>query len=188
MAGHRELDWDAMALVGRIVRAHGIRGEVLVHPETDFVAERFRPGAVLYTRRAGSLERIAISGARMHQGRALLRIAGVGTMNEAQAMAGLELRVPLAELTPLPEGRYYRHELSGCRVETVEGDPVGVVDRVQGTGSSCLVVTATSGREILIPLADEICVVIDPGARRIVIRPPRGLLDLNEPEGRRRRP
>jgi 16S rRNA processing protein RimM len=187
MAPRRDLDWDAMALVGRIARAHGIRGEVLVDPETDFVTKRFRPGAVLYTRRSGSLEAVGIDAARMHQGRPLLRIAGVATLNEAQALAGLELRVPRGELTPLGEGQYYRHELAGCQVETVEGAPVGVVDRVQGEGASCLVVTAATGQEILIPLAEEICVVIDPGGRRIVIQPPQGLLDLNEPGRRRRR-
>jgi 16S rRNA processing protein RimM len=175
-----------MALVGRIARAHGIRGEMLVNPETDFVHERFRVGAVFYTFRAASLETIRVEAARLHLGRPLLKLSGVDTMSQAETLAGLELRVPLDELRRLPAGHYYRHELGGCRVETVDGAIVGLVDRVEGTAvTSRLVISAGAGREILVPLAEEICVVIDPGARRIVIRPTPGLLDLNEPQRRR---
>jgi 16S rRNA processing protein RimM len=188
MRASRDLDWNAMALVGRIARAHGIRGEVLVNPETDFVSERFRPGSVLYVSRSGLLGAVQIEAARIHLGRPLLKLAGVTTMSEAEALAGLELRIPLDALRRLPEGWYYAHDLCGCRVETADGVRVGRVEGVQGlTGTSCLVVATDSGSEILVPLAEEICVTIDPGAGFIVIRPPEGLLELNEPQRRRRR-
>ncbi len=131
-AAQDDLDWDTMAVVGRVARAHGNRGEVIVNPETDFVAERFRAGAVMYARRSGTVEAIELGQARVHQGRPVIRILGVDTMNDAEAMAGVELRVPIENLRALPAGHYYRHELRGCRVETIEGDFVGEVDRVEG--------------------------------------------------------
>jgi 16S rRNA processing protein RimM len=177
-----------MALVGWIARPHGLRGEVLVNPETDFVEERFQPGAVLFISRAGSLDAIRIDASRVHLGRPLVKIAGVETLSEAEGLAGLELRVPIAELHDLPPGHYYEHELRGCRVQLVEGRTVGVVDRVErASGTSCLVAVTDAGAEILVPLAEEICVAVDLSARLILVRPPEGLLALNEPERRRRR-
>jgi 16S rRNA processing protein RimM len=168
-----------MALVGRIARAHGNRGQVIVNPETDFPDERFRKGAELFIERAGGVRALTLTSARLQNGRPVLGIAGVDTMNDAEALAGLELRVPADWLAALPDGTFYRHDLIGCRVETREGQPVGVVQDVEGSlGGSRLVVADGSG-DILIPLAAEICTLIDPVAKRIVIDPPMGLLEAN---------
>jgi 16S rRNA processing protein RimM len=171
--------WEDMALVGRIARAHGIRGQVIVNPESDFADERFQPGAELYLERGGSVERIRLTTARFHRDRPVIGIEGVESMNEAEALAGKELRVPVERLAPLPADTFYRHDLIGCRVETTAGQDVGVVDDVEGTvGRSRLIVKGANG-EILIPLASEICRTIDAAGKRIVIDPPEGLLDLN---------
>jgi 16S rRNA processing protein RimM len=171
--------WDDLALVGRIARAHGIRGQVIVNPETDFLDSRFRPGAILHVLRNGVPQALRVTTARVHQGRPIIGIEGIETMNDAEALAGLELRVPEEDLEPLPAGVFYRHELVGCRVETVAGQPVGEVQKVEGDmGISRLVVNGPGG-EVLIPLAEAICVTIDTAARRIVVDPPEGLLELN---------
>jgi 16S rRNA processing protein RimM len=172
-------DWDDYAVVGRIARAHGNRGQVIVNPETDFVEERFRPGAVLHALRGGRVERLRIASMRVHLGRPIVGIDGVVTMNDAEALAGVELRVPMADLAPLPPAMYYRHDLVGCAVETTRGDRVGEVTKVEGDmGTSRLVVSGPGG-EVLIPIAQAICVVIDVAARRIVVDPPEGLLEVN---------
>lgn len=170
-----------MALVGRIARAHGIRGQVIVNPESDFAHERFQPGAELYLERGGNVEKIRLTTARFHRDRPVVGIEGVETMNDAAALAGKELRVPVERLAPLPTDTFYRHDLIGCRVETTTGQDVGIVDDVEGTvGRSRLVVNGANG-EILIPLASEICRTIEPAGKRIVIDPPEGLLELNGP-------
>jgi 16S rRNA processing protein RimM len=173
------LKWDSMAAVGRIARAHGIRGQVIVNPETDFPEQRFRPGAKVYVNRGPAVEALAIATARLQNGRPVIGLEGVETMNDAETLAGLELRVPVEELAPLPEGTFYHHDLVGCHVVTGRGEEVGTVEGVEGTvGGSRLVVAGASG-EILIPLATEICRTIDVAGKRIVIEPPEGLLDLN---------
>ena len=119
-----------MAVVGRIARAHGIRGQVIVNPETDFPDERFQPGAELFIERGGGVEPLtADDGRGFISGRPVIGIAGVETMNDAEALAGLELRVPVDRLAPLPAGTFYRHDLIGCRVETATGAAVGIVTR-----------------------------------------------------------
>ena len=174
------IDWDEMAVVGRIVRPHGLRGDVVVHPETDFVDERFQPGASFATQSAAGDQRLTARTVRMAGGRPVVGFEGVSSVEQAEGLVGLELRVPEETLQPLREGTYYLHQLAGCVVRTTGGAHVGTVAKVDGgVGSSRLVIEGERG-EILVPLAAEICVEIDVEAKRIVIAPPDGLLDLNE--------
>jgi 16S rRNA processing protein RimM len=172
--------WEEMALVGRIARPHGIRGQVIINPETDFPDERFQPGAELFVERGGRLEALVVTAARFHRERPIVGFSGVETMNEAEALAGRELRVPIDRLTTLPPDTFYRHDLVGCQVTTRDGRVVGPVRDVEGalTGSR-LVVDGPAG-EVLIPLVATICIEVEPAAKRIVIDPPEGLLEVNE--------
>ena len=168
-----------MAVVGWIARTHGIHGQVFVNPETDFPEERFRPGRELFVERDGRIDRLTLTSVRFQQGRPVIAVEGIDSMDQARALAGTELRVPAERLVGLPAGTFYRHDLAGCQVETRTGSVVGVVRDVEGTmHASRLVVSAAQG-EILIPLVSEICPVIDAAGKRIVIDPPDGLLELN---------
>src|SRR5205823_2141572 len=123
------------AVVGRIARAHGNRGQVIVDPETDFPERRFQTGGELCVERDGRVEALRLTSVRFQRDRPVLGLAGVDTMDAAEALAGLELRVPVARLAPLPVGSFYRHDLVGCRVETSAGERLGTVRRVEGTTS-----------------------------------------------------
>jgi 16S rRNA processing protein RimM len=172
--------WEDLVLVGRIARPHGIRGQVVIHPETDFVEERFRPGARMQTRGTTGEETLTISTARVQSGRPIVGFEGCTRIDDVERLAGQELRVPEEELQALEPGRFYHHQLVGCAVETVRGEALGRVERVEGgVGGSRLIVGGQRG-EILIPLAAEICVEIDVASKRVRIDPPEGLLDLNE--------
>lgn len=171
--------WEEMAVVGRIARAHGIHGQVIVNPETDFPGERFQPGAELFIERGGTVETLTVTTARFHRDRPVVGIAGVETMNDAGALAGRELRVPIDRLTALPPGTFYRHDLIGCEVETLGGRTVGLVRDVEGTMTGSRLVVDGARGEVLIPLVSAICTQIDPAAKRIVIDPPEGLIEAN---------
>ncbi len=174
-----DAEWDECAVVGRVARAHGNAGQVIVNPETDFVEDRFQVGAELLVRRGGRVERMRVTAMRLHLGRPIIALDRIGTMNDAETMAGVEFRVRVDDLEELPDGMFYRHDLVGCRVETTGGGAIGVVASVEGElGASRLVVKAPFG-EVLVPLARAICVTIDIAARRIVVDPPEGLLELN---------
>ena len=173
------MKWDAMAAVGRIARAHGRRGEVIVNLETDFPHERFKSGATMYAERDGMLTAMTLTTVRFQNGRPVVGVQGVETISEAERLAGLQLRVPIEQLARLPPDTFYHHDLIGCEVVTMNGLVVGTVDAVEGTlGGSRLVVAGSTG-EIQIPLAKDICRTIEVAAKRIVIDPPEGLLDLN---------
>ena len=179
-----------MAVVGTIARAHGNRGQVIVNPETDFPDERFQAGAELFVERAGAALAMRVVAMRMQRDRPVIAFDGVATMNDAEALAGKELRVPVERLAALPQDTFYHHDLVGCRVETLGGVDVGIVSGVEDApnGSRLIVVRGAGAPgveeegahgHVEIPLVADICTTVDVGAKRIVIDPPDGLLELN---------
>lgn len=169
-----------MALVGRVARVHGLRGQVIVNPETDFPETRFQPGRLVYRLGGGGEpEALRIASARFHRGRPVVGFEGIDSIDRAEPLAGIELRVPVASLEALPAGMFYHHDLAGCRVDTRSGEIVGQVERVEGEAGAARLAVATREGEVLVPLAADICVTIDVGRKLIVIEPPEGLLELN---------
>ena len=168
---------EELFLVGRVARAHGNKGQVIVNPDTDFPAERFVVGATLLVGETGTPRRI--TSARFHQGRPVIGLEGVESMDDAEALAGAELKMPAAQMRPLPPGTYYRHQLVGCEVQDTEGRIIGAVAAVEGPmEASRLVIHAPHG-EVLIPLVADICVEVEPAEKRIRVRAPEGLIELN---------
>jgi len=183
------MKWDEMVLVGRIARPHGLRGQVVVNPETDFVEERFAPGSTLWTRLPSTAtaaddtavgEQLVVATMRVHSGRPVLGFEGFERIEDVERLAGVELRVPEDVLQPLTQGVFYHHQLIGCEVATTTGRIVGVVTRVDGGAAGSLLAIDGPRGEILIPLAVDICVDVDVEAKRIRIDPPEGLLEVNE--------
>ena len=169
-----------MVLVGRIARPHGIRGQVMVTPETDFVEDRFRVGATFWTKAAQGTEQLTVTSARIQNGRPVVGFDGFSTIEDVERLSGLDLRVPEGDLHPLAEGSYYHHQLVGCVVETTAGERVGDVVRVDGGAAGSLLVIEGPRGEVLVPLVTHVCVEMDIAGRRIRIDPPDGLLELND--------
>ncbi|CAN5627388.1 ribosome maturation factor RimM [soil metagenome] len=173
---------DDLLLVGTIARAHGLKGAVVVNPETDFPDERFRVGEVLLVGSpgepgAGGVPRRIVE-ARLHQRRPVIRLEGIESVDDAERLAGLALRIPASSAGPLPKDTYYRHDLVGCEVHDTHGAIIGRVRAVEGTLDRSYLVVPREGGEAMIPLVDGICVRVDIAARRVVVDPPEGLLDL----------
>jgi 16S rRNA processing protein RimM len=167
-----------LLLVGRVARAHGNKGEVIVNLETDFAEDRFRPGNVLLVEHKGQAVERRIAAVRFQQGRPIVALDGIVTMNDAEALAGAELKMPASALAPLPGNTYYRHDLVGCEVIDTAGRAIGRVTGVEGPLEQSRLVVAGDRGELLIPMVDGICVKVDPAAKVIVVNPPDGLLEL----------
>jgi 16S rRNA processing protein RimM len=171
---------EGLVLVGIVARPHGLRGQVIVNPETDFADERFAPGATVLALVEGRLAPLTVTSLRFHQGRPIVAFEGRTTIEAVERLAGEALWIREGERSPLEPGRFYHSDLVGCRVETRDGRIVGTVARVSDEGGGpLLAVGAPDGEEVLVPLSEAICPVIDIAARRIVVEPPEGLLELN---------
>jgi 16S rRNA processing protein RimM len=168
-----------MVAVGRVVRPHGLRGEVVVASETDFGGERFKVGAVVYAPAGeGEPRRLTVATSREDRGRWVVGFDAVGSIDEAEAMRDAELRIPAEDRRVLEPGAFYVDDLVGCRVRTVTGEDVGTIARVEmATGVPVLVIGPDE--EILVPLAEPICRRVDVAEKIIEIDPPAGLLEIN---------
>lgn len=168
-------EWDDMVLVGHIVRPHHNRGHVLVAAETDFPETRFAAGKTVWCRRAGRDERLTVIECRMHDGKPLVGFDGFDSITAAETLRGCELRVPASELPRLDAGQFWHHDLVGCQVVTTTGDVVGDVVRIDDGATPLLVMSD----ETLIPLVESICKSVDVAAKKIVVEPIPGLLEIN---------
>lgn len=174
-----EPEWDALVTVGTVARAHGLAGQVVVAGHNAAVSDRFRSGATLHTRLEGAPRVLVVTHATPFQARWLVTFDGVTGRDAAERLRGADLRVPVDSLPALPDGAFYHHALVGCEVHTTSGRSIGRVARVEGDGGQSVLVVAADGHEVLIPLVEALCPVIDPEHGRIVVDPPEGLLDLN---------
>jgi 16S rRNA processing protein RimM len=173
---------DELVVVGRVARPHGIRGHVIVNPETDFLDQRYRVGEVLQVVSGGAapVPRRILS-ARFHQGRPILELEGIASVEEAERLAGAELRLPAGALGPLPEGTFYHYQLIGCEVRDRSDVVLGRVRAVEGPMERSRLVVQGERGEIQIPMTAGICLSVDPAAGLIVVDPPAGLVELNVP-------
>lgn len=166
---------EDLLLVGRVARAHGIRGHVIVNPETDFMEDRFKVGRTLHVGPAERAREHEILEVRFQQGRPIVRFDRIATMNEAEALAGSDLWLPASSIAPLPDRTFYRHDLVGCEVRDIAGRVLGRVTDVEGSiDRSYLIVDEST----MIPMVDGICVAVDIAGRCVTVDPPDGLLDL----------
>ncbi|WAJ46867.1 ribosome maturation factor RimM [Mycobacterium sp. Aquia_216] len=173
-------------LVGRVVKAHGVTGEVVVEVHTDDPADRFASGSTLRakpSRGRGAEGSYVVAAAREHGGRLLVRLAGVDSRDGADALRGSLFVVDSDDLPPIDEAdTYYDHQLEGLQVRTATGQDVGIVAEVLHTAAGeLLAVHRTDGdetREVLVPFVNAIVTSVSLDDRMVEIDPPEGLLDL----------
>ena len=198
-------DRQEWVLVARIQRTRGNKGEVLAELLTDFSA-RFRSLRQLYLRSGrGQPYPIVLKNFwvdRNHPDHGIFHFEGYTSIGGAEKLRGLEIVIPLADRMPLPTGNYFVSDLIGCTVFETRAEAAKLASpacameeapRVLGTvrdvffpgervaGTPLLEVETAAG-ELLVPLAEDICRSIDVTARRIEVRLPEGLEQLNTAE------
>ncbi|MBI4634737.1 MAG: 16S rRNA processing protein RimM [Candidatus Rokubacteria bacterium] len=170
---------DGLVVVGEIVRTHGLDGEVRVAPLTDHPERLERIGeCVLWDAARDEREPRRITAARRHGAAVLVRLEGCESVEAATALVGWLVALPRTEALPPPPGHFYPWQLEGCRVLGEDGREIGRVARIERSALQDLWVVRGETREHLIPAVPEIVIDVDLEGRRIVIRPPEGLLDL----------
>jgi 16S rRNA processing protein RimM len=168
--------------VARILRPHGRRGEVAAEILTDFPERLTRLNAATLWDGRAEPRRAAIRScwiSHSRGGQAILHFEGSDSISSAEKLVGLEVQIPINERMTLPSGSYYVSDLTGCEVCEKDGAALGRVSDVQFPGGTPLLVVDSSRGEVLIPLAQDICVRVDTAARRIEVVLPEGLRELN---------
>lgn len=169
--------------VGRVGRAHGVRGDVMVGVRTDEPELRFAVGSRLDTDPA-AMGPLTVAAKRWQSGELVVRFEGIRNRTAAEALRGTWLSVDTATLAPPADPDEFRdHDLVGLTARTTDGTVVGEVTDVLHYGQDILVIKRACdavGADVLVPFVKAIVPEVDVAAGTLVIDPPPGLLDPDE--------
>jgi 16S rRNA processing protein RimM len=168
-AGSRDSGEPVFLVVGRLRRTHGVRGEILFEPLTDF-PERIQPGKVLYL---GDEKRpFKVKSQRPHDTLMILGFEEIQDMDQAGQLRNQLVYVRKDSLPALPDGEYYHHDLLGCRVISEDGSVLGVLAEILQTGANDVyLVRDEVGNEILLPVIPDVIVGVDIERKEVRVRP-----------------
>lgn len=165
--------------IGKVVNTHGIKGEVKVWPQTDFPEVRFKAGSklLMFPPESGQPITIEIVSSREQKKMFVLKLKGFDNINQVEKYKGWELKVSDAERVELDEGEYYFRDIIGCEVETDDGEQLGVITDILSPGANDIwVVKLTKGKELLLPVIDDVVLDVDIVARKVKVHLMEGLL------------
>lgn len=134
----------------------------------------------LYIDRKGQKEKLKLVSARPLRHFVGIKVQGITTLDSAADFVGRDVFVPESELPQLPVDSYFLYHIDGFSVERVDGRLVGKVKDIWPAPGNEMLVVDRDGKEILIPFVSSICLRVDSEARKIIVDPPDGLLELNE--------
>lgn len=170
-------------LVGRVLRPHGVRGELRVKIITNY-PERLVQHTHFYLAHSNSPEivhRYPVEGLRFHKKALLLKLDGCDDRNAADELRGMLVQIPVEDAVPLEEGEYYLFQLIGVRVETEGGEWLGQVVEVIETGANDVYVVRGPRGEVLLPAVDEVVLELDLESKHMLVRLLPGLLAEDAP-------
>src|SRR5690348_15467207 len=122
---------DKLFTVGKIVNTHGIRGELKIVPQTDFLEERFEKGSKLVIETPQGIRiPVQVDVSRIHKNMVLVKFKEFSDINECEKYKGSLLKVEEQYLADLEEDEYYYHEIIGCAVVTEEGEQLGTITEI----------------------------------------------------------
>jgi len=174
---------DDFVLIAQVDRPRGLVGEVVVTVHADDPGRMAELGSVLVPDASGEYAEVAIEGVKRLGARAVIKLAGYGSPEEARTLVGKELFIRREASTSAPPGRYYAYQLQGLTVRLQDGSTVGRIRDVLKPGAQSLLVVEGPRGELLIPMVRQIVVKIDLDAGTVTLDPPDGLLELNAAAG-----
>lgn len=163
--------------LGRITRLHGLRGEMQWLFDADDPAAYADLDRV-FIEQKGELVPYFIESLNIQPTRIIARLEGIATLEAATPLVGSGLWLPDEDLPELEDGQFYFHEVVGAQVHEAGKGLLGTVKEVVSTGYQDLLVVMVQGREVLIPIVDDIVGDYDATANRIDVTLPEGLLDV----------
>jgi 16S rRNA processing protein RimM len=180
---------EELLLVGRIVAAQGLKGELRVNPLSDFPERFTRPGRRWLRPRNGPVQEIQLLSGRQLPGKELyvVRLEGIHDRSAAEALVGQELLVPASQRPKLAQGEFHLLDLVGLEVRLLEaegsGSVIGTVRDLVHAGNDLLEVELSGSgeappRQLLIPFVTAIVPRVELAEGWIGITPPPGLLEL----------
>lgn len=165
--------------VGKIVNTHSLKGEVKVISSTDFEEERFKKGSKLLITRGNQLIReVVVQSYRNHKNFLLVKFEGIDSVEEAEKLKNLQIKIDSDEVGELEENEFYFHEIIGCQVFDENDRNLGeIIDILTPGANDVWVIKGENGKEILIPYIEDVVKKIDITSKKVNIEVMEGLID-----------
>lgn len=165
--------------VGKIVNTHSLKGEVKVISSTDFEEERFKKGSKLLITRGNQLIReVVVQSYRNHKNFLLVKFEGIDSVEEAEKLKNLQIKIDSDEVGELEENEFYFHQIIGCEVFDENDKNLGeIIDILTPGANDVWVIKGENGREILIPYIEDVVKKIDITSKKVNIEVMEGLID-----------
>ena len=165
--------------VGKIVNTHSLKGEVKVISSTDFEEQRFEKGTeLLITRGNQVVKEVTVESYRIHKNNLLVKFVGIDSIEEAEKLKNLQIKIDSENIGELEENEYYFHEIIGCEVFDENGKSLGEISEILTPGANDVwVIKSQNGKEILIPYIEDVVKKIDVENKKIDIEVMEGLID-----------
>ncbi|HEX2642759.1 MAG TPA: ribosome maturation factor RimM, partial [Thermoanaerobaculia bacterium] len=164
-------DLPETVAVGRVLRSHGVQGEVVVALLSD-VPDRIAPGRRLLLTREGEPARtVTVESERPHKSGLRVRFVGIDDRDRADALRGAWLEVPRSEVPEPPAGTYYHFQLVGCRCFD-NGQDLGEVVELLEDGGGLLLIVSDGARRLPVPFVERFLKSVDVAAGRIDLELP----------------
>ena len=173
------MDKNDYYFLGKITKTSGFKGSLMFFFDVDNTSPYQELDAVFIDTDGSDLIPFAIEKITFrHNNTAVVKLADIDSEEEAIALVGSELYLPLAFLPPLAGKKFYFHEIMGFRVvDKNHGDIGNVKDVMDQTGQPIFIIQK-GGKEILVPMTDEIIQMVDRKNKVIEIEAPDGLIDI----------
>ena len=165
--------------VGKIVNTHSLKGEVKVISSTDFEEERFKKGSKLLITRGNQLIReVVVESYRNHKNFLLVKFEEIDSVEEAEKLKNLQIKIDSTEVGELEENEFYFHEIIGCQVFDENDRNLGeIIDILTPGANDVWVIKGEEGKEILIPYIEDVVKQIDIINKKVNIEVMEGLID-----------
>ena len=165
--------------VGKIVNTHSLKGEIKVISSTDFEEERFKKGSKLLITRGNQLIReVVVQSYRNHKNFLLVKFEGIDSVEEAEKLKNLQIKIDSDEVGELEENEFYFHQIIGCEVFDENDKNLGeIIDILTPGANDVWFIKGENGKEILIPYIEDVVKKIDIISKKVNIEVMEGLID-----------
>ncbi len=170
------IDRDRLTCIGIVAQAHGVKGELKVIPQTDS-PHFYKSAQTVILETSRGLRRFSVSDLITRPGSWIMALQEVNDREAAQALRGASILLEDASLKPLEQDEFFRHDLIGCVVETLDGKTLGLVEDVMETGANEVLVVSGETNSVMVPMVADVIKDVNIAGKVIRIDPIPGLLN-----------
>jgi 16S rRNA processing protein RimM len=169
---------DDFYYLGKILKTHGNKGQVIVHLDVDDPANYLGLESVYLDLHGERIPFFIASLELKHNRKAVIKFHDFETLEDAESLPGLEIYLPIANLPLLKGNQFYYHEIIGFHVIDQKHGDIGIIGEILEMPQQSLFRILFGDKEILVPIVDEVIQKVDRKKKLLMIRAPEGLIEI----------